>query len=234
MFQKIVIAIILGAGLTACSSYLKTSYNTEVFPVEAEKVSSQWVKDYLKPYKDSLDADMNQVIAYAETDFVVQRPSSNLTNWFADAVFSEMTKNKRFQDPIFCLFNTGGIRANINKGEVTLGDIFKVMPFDNRLVFVRLPKTVLPEIEAYLRKSGGEPISNAILTDKGLVINGDSDSDYITIITSDYLAAGGDKMTFMNKRVELTETGVLLRDVLIEAASTQGQLIEDTTIRIQL
>ena len=235
MIQKILFTIILGAGLTACSSYLATNYSSQTKPVDATQAQAKWVNDYIQPYKDSLDADMGKVVAQAPIDFIVERPSGTLNNWFADAVYSHMTRAVRFQDPVFCLFNTGGLRANINKGNVTLGDIFKVMPFDNMLVYVRIPRSVLPEIAAYLKKSGGEPLGNAMLVNGELKINGDNaDSDHVILITSDYLSAGGDKMNFMFKRTELVETGVLLRDVLIQAATEQGTLVVDQTKRIQL
>ena len=233
MIQKILSSIILGAGLTACSSYLTTNYSSKTTPVDTEGKKSEWVLDYIKPYKDSLDADMNKVIARAEVDFVVERPSGVLNNWFADAVFANSTRSVKFQYPVMCLFNTGGIRANINKGDVTLGDVFKVMPFDNMLVYVVMPMDVLPEIAAYLKKSGGEPISNAQLSNDGLAIGDGQKSDYFIIITSDYLAAGGDKMTFMQKKVDLTETGFLLRDVLIQEATEQKVLKADFNQRIQ-
>lgn len=234
MIQKILISIILGAGLTACSSYLASDITSKTTVVDATGEKDSWVINYVQPYKDSLDADMGKVIAFAPTSLVVERPSGTLNNWFADAVLSHMTKTVRFSDPVFCLFNTGGLRANINEGAVTLGDIFKVMPFDNMLVYVRIPKTVLPEIEAYLKKSGGEPIANAKLVDGNFVLDADNlESDYVILITSDYLAAGGDKMNFMSKRTELIETGILLRDALIQIALEQGTLSIDRTNRIQ-
>ena len=44
------------------------------------------------------------------------------------------TKNVKLAQPIFCLLNTGGLRSSIGKGTVSLGDIYKLMPFDNTIV----------------------------------------------------------------------------------------------------
>ena len=81
-------------------------------------------------------------------------------NWMADAVFANQTKNVRLSYPTFCLLNTGGIRSSLGIGPVSLGDLYKLMPFDNSIVWVRLPISTLESIESYIEESGGEPISN--------------------------------------------------------------------------
>jgi 2',3'-cyclic-nucleotide 2'-phosphodiesterase (5'-nucleotidase family) len=146
--------------------------------------------------------------------------------WVANALFVNQTKNVRLTQPVVCLLNTGGIRSSIGKGNVTLGDMYKVMPFDNTIVWVELPIEVLPEIEAYLNKSGGEPMANLILKEGKLSItNSPENPTHFWVITSDYLLNGGDKMNFFSKRTNLNETGKLLRDVLIEEARSQGKLM---------
>jgi hypothetical protein len=65
-------------------------------------------------------------------------------------------------------------------------------------------------------------------------VNGWSDTTtYFWVITSDYLANGGDKMTFFSKSRTVNRTGKLLRDVLIEEAIQQQLLVADSSIRIQ-
>jgi 2',3'-cyclic-nucleotide 2'-phosphodiesterase (5'-nucleotidase family) len=168
---------------------------------------------------------MNEVLAIAEVDFIVQRPASNLMNWVANTLFINQTKTVRLSQPVVCLLNTGGIRSSIGKGNVTLGDIYKVMPFDNTVVWVELPISVLPEIEAYLNKSGGEPMANLTLIEGKLSITSSPENaTHFWVITSDYLLNGGDKMTFFTKRTNVNETGKLLRDALIEEARNQGKL----------
>ena len=176
---------------------------------------------------------MNVKIAESKNDFIVARPSSNLMNWMADAVFSNQTKNKRLSQPTFCLLNTGGIRSSIGKGDVKLKDIYKVMPFDNSIVWVKLPIATLDEISAYLKNSGGEPISNIQMRAGKLVLNPDATTDCFWVITSDYLYHGGDHMDFFEKSLEVIETKTLIRDALIEEAKFQKVLINDPIIRIQ-
>lgn len=225
MILRKFIFILAGAGLWACSSHLVVNTNVSKEPVTKTIAADSSLNAFISPYKDSLDKRMNEVLAKAEVDFIVQRPSSNLMNWVANALFVNQTKNVRLTQPVVCLLNTGGIRSSIGKGNVTLGDMYKVMPFDNIVVWVELPISVLPEIEAYLNKTGGEPMANLSLIEGKLSIPSSPENpSHFWVITSDYLLNGGDKMTFFTKRTNVNETGKLLRDILIEEARNQGTL----------
>jgi 2',3'-cyclic-nucleotide 2'-phosphodiesterase (5'-nucleotidase family) len=219
------ILLFAGAGLWACSSHLVVNTNVSKEPVSKTITADSSLIAFISPYKDSLDKRMNEVLAIAEVDFIVQRPVSNLMNWVANALFVNQTKTVRLSQPVVCLLNTGGIRSSIGKGNVTLGDMYKVMPFDNMVVWVELPIEVLPEIEAYLNKSGGEPMANLTFNEGKLSITSSPENPtHFWVITSDFLLNGGDKMTFFTKRTNLNETGKLLRNVLIEEARNQGKL----------
>jgi len=225
MFRKISLFCV-GAGLLACSSHLVVTAPTGKTPVTNEIVSNEKMDKEIKPFRDSLEKRMGVKLAYSNVNFTVERPSSNLMNWVADAVYVNQTKTIRMTKPVICLLNTGGIRSSIGKGNVTLGDIYKVMPFDNTVVWVELPMSAKDDIATYLLKTGGEPISNATIRGGKLEFNSAPSAETFIVITSDYLANGGDKMTFFNKKISLNPTGKLLRDILIEEAKTQGVLVE--------
>ena len=202
--------------------------------IDSSIIGNSQIDSIILPYKDSLVKEMGEIVATSLYDYTIARPSSALGNWVADAIFVNQTKNVRLSIPIFCLLNTGGIRSTINKGEVTLGDLYKLMPFDNEVVWVKLEADQLPLIETYLRASGGEPIANATISDGKLNLNGwTNKTTEFWVITSDYLKNGGDKMSFFANPLEINTTGKLMRDVLIEEARFQGTLTIDSTLRIQ-
>lgn len=231
---KSALYIVIGAGLLACSSVSKKYVFSDNAKVIGGSKENSDIDQMIEPYRDSMQLEMGQVIAIAENDFIVQRPFGNLNNWVADAIFVSETKNKRLSLPIFCLLNTGGIRSTLNKGEITIGDIFKIAPFDNEIVWVRMPVSSLMKIESYLVKSGGEPIANAKIIDGKLKINGNPNlNEDVIIITSDYLFNGGDNMDFFQDKLEVTYTGELMRDVLIEEAKNQGTLINNNEHRMK-
>lgn len=217
----------------ACSSLSVSNQTDALIPIEKSDVISSPLEQQIKPYRDTIDWEMGVVIARADTNFIPERPSGNLNNWAADALLTNQTKNIRLNVPVMCLLNTGGLRATINKGDVTMGDLFKIMPFDNTVVWARMPVEVLPEIAAYLQKTGGEPISRATLINGILDVNGvTKDTKEVLIITSDYLINGGDKMYFFQKAIEVIHTGKLIRECLIIEAKEQGVLYSDPTQRI--
>ncbi len=233
MKLRIIIVLIAGAGLMACSSRLKVQSATNREAVSADTRQDSTLSSIIQPYKDSLDKRMNEVIGNSNNDFIVARPSSNLMNWVADAIFVNQTRNVRLAQPLICLLNTGGIRSSIGKGNITLGDIYKIMPFENTVVWVELPVSSIPEIESYLVKSGGEPLANCKLEKGKLVINGmRENTTHIWVLTSDYLMNGGDKMDFFKKKTNFNSTGKLIRDILIEEVKVQGTLSENGELRI--
>ena len=233
MIRNKIYIIILGASLWACSSHLVLHHVPSIVPISKENSADTVLQSFIKPYSDSLAKSMNQVIAYSEVDFIIERPCSNLMNWSADALLTHETRNVRLSQPVFCLLNTGGLRSGLNKGAITVGDLFKLMPFDNQVAWVQLPVSALPQIAYYLEQSGGEPIANASLENGKLSINGLNDThEFVWLITSDYLAKGGDKMQFFKLAQSIQIKSSTLRSIFIEEAQRQGNLMSNSEKRI--
>ena len=118
------------------------------------------VKDMIAPYKEQLDAEMNVVLGVIADDMVKARPNSNLGNWFADLL--QTISNIEFDGYVdFAVQNYGGLRVPVvAKGDLTVGDIYEVMPFDNKLVVLNLSgeKTLL--LLNRIADYGGWPISS--------------------------------------------------------------------------
>jgi 2',3'-cyclic-nucleotide 2'-phosphodiesterase (5'-nucleotidase family) len=231
---RLILMSFLGASLFACSSHIRIHELSKKSKVDASISSSLKIDELIQPYKDSLDKEMNQVIGFSKDNFEIQRPSSSLMNWCADAIFANQTRNIKLAQPIFCLLNTGGLRSTIGKGTVSLGDIYKLMPFDNTIVWVELPISSISEIEKYLSQSGGEPIANAKLENGKLLINGNNEKmTHFWVLTSDYLMNGGDKMSFFEHRTNAIMNGKLLRNAFIEEVKSQDTLIFNEELRIK-
>ena len=96
------------------------------------------------------------------------------------------------------LVQSGGIRADLTDGDITLRDIYSVLPYENRIIPVRLPgRSIRRLIEKAV--SGGEDAALAGVevtsSDETLTIyvNGvrlDDSRDY-TIALSEYVTSGG-------------------------------------------
>ncbi len=215
----------------ACSACFTPTFQIEARTVIGIQSSDPELVEMLQPYQDTLHTEFDAFVAATPEALILSRPSSNLMNWCADAVLSSQTANKRFNEPVICLLNTGGLRSSFGAGKLTLADFYKLMPFDNRLVWIHLPVYRISEIEKYLLKSGGEPIANCVFQDEKLQIPSLNKShDFIWVLTSDFLANGGDQMNFF-LGLEKQETNILLRDIFIETAKNQGVLVLDTQPR---
>lgn len=232
MIKRIFISFVIGAGLLACSSVREVSYESELINIQGEEQAMNGIDSLIAPYHDSLTDEMDIVIAHTSYSLEKNRPNGNLNNWAADAL------QDRFMDSLdaetLSLLNIGGLRNTINQGDVTIGDIFKVMPFDNEVVIVKMPLETLTELASYIVNSGGEPLSGAVLRYGGIMFNNGTPKDHYYIITSDYLMNGGDNMTFFEKRIDFHYAGMLLRDVFIEAAKDQSELEINDDLRIFL
>lgn len=238
MKLKFFIFLILGAGLLACSGVYEISVTGEQVEVNDSISSNNEIDSIIAPYQTEMSSKMNSVIAFAKNDFTKGRPNGSLNNWATDAVYVQQVMDHEGMErpgPFICLLNVGGLRNPLSEGGITLGDLYKLMPFDNEIVWVELPWEVGDDIAAYMNASGGEPIAGACVEGDSLLFTGYSTpTETFWVITSDYLMNGGDKMTFFEKQVYSEYSGTLLRDALIEQAQMQDTLLYNDEQRIRL
>lgn len=173
----------------------------------------------IAPYQQLLSAQMNQVIGFASCDLYKARPEGRLGNFVADAglAFGQNFFRDSAELLVFSLFNHGGLRAPLNRGEILLRHLYELMPFDNQFVLVKLPAERMSHIFNYLKNSGGEPLAGFTYVDSLVPTD-------FWMVTSDYLADGGDNMTFFREPLLRIDTGVLLRAFLIECVRESDSL----------
>ena len=225
----------IGAGLTACSFF---SHRAEFSQLEvkqdSEQSNSNPLESVIKVYRDSLNEEMSKIIAENEVLLIREKPCSALHNWVADAVHKAATDRMDLDAPAMTLLNHGGIRSSVEKGQVSIGDMFELMPFDNTLTYLKLPSSYRDSVFLYIKATGGEPISNAQIENNSLEISGLKNQSHFWLITNDYLANGGDNMRFALGIMDKIQSEKLIRDIYIEAAEKQGVLKIDSVCRVNL
>ncbi len=230
---SVLVSVFLGCRGVYSPSSTTTEYNildsTQIY-TDASLV------DMIQPYSEGLEAQMNRVLNTSEVEMFKARPEGLLSNFVADLIFEEV--NEILDEPAdFCLLNHGGLRRALPKGNITVGNIYELMPFDNEAVAVELSADKVKEIFSYLSNSGGEPVSNLQLNlskpEEGL-IGGKAVQNTTTyqVITSDYLANGGDKMYFFDNPINKTKTGLKIRDLIIE--HIEEEQLEGKTLKSSL
>lgn len=193
----------------------------------------------IKEYRSSLENDMNRILVYSEHVMEKSSPEGLLNNFVADLVFTTGQELYKAEDekPIdFCLLNYGGLRVPLPEGEVTYSRVFELLPFENEMVVITLSGQKTLELFNYLaNSSNGMPVAGIKLTIENkspktiLVQNQEFDiSRNYKILTSDYLAGGGDSMNFFLQPINYELLGTRVRDAIIqhmEAVHSKGQKI---------
>lgn len=233
MKKIIFLFFLIGAGVTACSYHLQVKGSKQ--NIDGSSKSSVEMDSLIAPYRREMMKEFGQVIGETTNDLVVGRPNSILGFWLCDQLIAKAKDSSLFkQEPLVAFINNGGLRADIPKGPITIGDIYKVMPFDNRVVYLKLSLDKIPEIEAYLKERGGEPIGGFSLI-RGKLEFPDSrakQKGYFWVVTSDFLANGGDNMFFFNNPLDRLDTNVLFRDFIIEAVKKEKKITYSPQERI--
>jgi 2',3'-cyclic-nucleotide 2'-phosphodiesterase (5'-nucleotidase family) len=186
------------------------------YPVDV-KIASM-----VEPYRLKLDETMNEVIAYCDVEMIKGKPTSNLTNWFTDVLL--VSAQKLVSDSLdFAVQNYGGIRLPaIPKGNMTVGKVYELMPFDNIMYVLELKGSVVQQLFDRMAESGGWPVSKNVYFEiaygkaKNVKIKEmplDTNKIYYAALP-DYVANGGDNMTFL-KECKMHNTNTLIRDMII-------------------
>lgn len=230
--RRIIILFLTIVGTVSCKHQGKHLSKIEGKQININKkiVSDKAIEDFIQPYKKKLDTEMNEVLSFAPKDLSSEdgEYESTMGNLLADLCYEEanMVFNKREGKNIdFVLLNHGGIRSGILKGNVTMADAFKVMPFENNLVVVKLPASKINEMMLYLSKAKrAHPVSKQIklsIFEKGgysVTINGkqlNKNKNYY-VLTSDYLQNGGDNMNFFKNPLKLYLLDYKVRNAIID------------------
>ena len=208
--MKSIVKIYLFLFLFSCKNGFDNTYDgSQVIEVK-NQIDSNIVK-IINPYKINLDKEMNKIISYTTSDLEKGKPEGKLGNFICDL---SLIKAEGKAD--ICVFNNGGLRDIISKGNITISDIFQVMPFENELVIIELDKKEYDTLLEYITDRGDEPFSGTeIIKENDTIISDYNNYKKIRVLTSDYLANGGDNMDFFIGKNQ-NKLGIKLRDAIIE------------------
>ncbi|RPD50262.1 hypothetical protein DNI29_05560 [Hymenobacter sediminis] len=211
----------------------------QLAPVTAQPVGKSIPEDpkaaaTIAPYRQRVTEQMTAVLGQAPVAITKNGGESPLANFVAD--IQRVRASREFKQPIdLSVMTSGGLRAPIPAGAVTVGSVFELMPFENELVVLDAPGAVVQQLFDYAARVK-MPVSGATYTvsaeGKPQEVRIGSQpldpSRTYTIAISDYLAGGGDNLTFF-KALKPRGTGVLLRSAIVDymrELTQQGKPIE--------
>jgi 2',3'-cyclic-nucleotide 2'-phosphodiesterase (5'-nucleotidase family) len=145
------------------------------------------------------------------------QPKGVLGNFIVDLCLI-WSNRSYFQPADICILNHEGLKTSLSSGNITVGNTYELIPNNHTLVLLKLKGKQLREVINYVINTCGQPFGGmAIYKNQGYLNNlSISDSQKYWIITTDYLANGGNNMGFLQHAIERINTNVLLRDVIIK------------------
>jgi len=217
----------------ACSS--KKEYVTKIegkqIGVTNANGEDAKIEAFIKPYRENIDKDMNEVLAFAPETLDKSKGEwqTNLGSLQADVTLAAADKIFKLREKKsidICLLNHGGIRSIIPQGNVTTRTAFELMPFENNLVVVALKGEQIVEMVNYIiAEKKPHPLSGMqIILNKdaksyrSISVQGkplDLNKTYY-VATNDYLYNGGDSMNFFKKGSAVYDLDYKLRNVWID------------------
>ena len=180
----------------------------------------------IAPFNERLGNEMSQVIGHAPILMEKGRPQGLLGNFTTDAlrIMGEQVYGHAMD---LGITNNGGLRNTLPDGDVTVGTMFSIFPFENELTILEMKGSDVLELINGLagRKLDAMSGINVVLELDGdrvyassIKIGGqpvDPERIYY-VATIDYLAEGNSGMGAMTKAIKTTKTGYLLRDMMID------------------
>lgn len=150
---------------------------------------------------------------------------STMGNMVADSILNA------FPEYDFAVTNSGGLRQDIDAGEVTVGELISAFPFPNTIVQLEMKGKDLRMIfehgagltNGILQVSKGvemsydenKPIGNRVTEIKIKGVPLDDDKNY-KVLTSNFLADGGDGFLVFKKNSFYKNSGVQILDAMIK------------------
>lgn len=193
------------------------------------------VQELIAPYKEKLDEKMNEIMAINKADMFKAKPEGELNNFMCDAAIT-YSREVLKKEVDFAIANYGGMRIpQLPAGPVTLGKLYELMPFENRLLILEMSAEKVERLFQQITRYGGWPVSkevnlkmDTITSSFDLLLSGEEiiAEKIYRVVIPDYIANGGDQCDFLIE-CKQEDLGVLFRDALIEYAQLISEKGED-------
>lgn len=225
----------------------KPSFTYKLLPVKNyldKKVDPEF-SAVIDAYTADVKQEMDRVLGYAPQAIRKGSPESPLGNLSADGLVW-MAKELFGVEADVATYNSGGIRAEISKGDVTVGDVYAVYPFDNKLSILTLKGSDLLTFFDGVASAGGAPINKGVrmvISDKkvkSVTVGGkavDKNKTY-TLATIDYVVNAKDYG--LDNAISRRDHDEMIRDCMVEyieylaAQNSRGEITASTDGRIKI
>ena len=225
--------------LTACgkkSGDFEYSWQYHYIDSRLDNGKDMTAVDIIAKYQPQV-APLMEIIGY--TDRVIESrrgPESELSNFAADVIRERA--EKELGEPVqLAMTNYGGIRTAMPQGDVRVYDIYSIFPFENHIVICKVKGRKLRQFfDNYAKKGYVECLSgvqavldNDRFTKFNIAGKPLDDNKTYNFATINFLLDGGDGSRIGAYSDEIIETGVLIRDAIVDYIkdlTAQGKKID--------
>jgi 2',3'-cyclic-nucleotide 2'-phosphodiesterase (5'-nucleotidase family) len=221
--RRLPIYLVLFFLLSACSKYFSPRETQTQHYSLKQTTGDSLSQVSIAPYKNKLDADMKIIVASSDSALTREGPEPLVGNFVMQAMDHFVSEHKpKLKGNRILVMNYGGLRNTLPSGAITRRSIFELMPFDNELVVIGISGKKLKDCVASMA-ANGKLLSTDIaftLEDKlalDVKVNGKEidEAGTYTIVTTDYLAMGGDNCVFFKEPLYFENSTIKLRDAII-------------------
>lgn len=206
--KPLLILLLIAGCKIAPRSYVQPTQNT---PVAADIAADAKIAEMILPYTEGMSKAMDEVIGFCPAFLEKKKPRSILGDFMAEATYQAAVATGKRID--FCLLNYGGIRSTLDSGEITIGEVYQIMPFENEISILTLSKAQMDTLFKIIADKGGEPFADH--TKKNQTAYKNKNRNTYRVATNDYMANGGDNYVILTEALERIDTGIKIRDGLI-------------------
>ncbi len=166
----------------------------ELIDLNSYTAEDAGLKAIIEQYNESMAVVLDEVIGYSH----LNHQKSQVGCFYTDALRQRMDVDVSFQ-------NSGGIRAGLNQGDITVGEVYAFDPFDNGAVIYEM---TVSDIKAFLKGSGSgfyysgirisQDANSVVIRDMNNTVIPNSSilrvgiNDYIPAVYDNYFPAVGD------------------------------------------
>ena len=225
------LAVLLLAGCTRPAQVLQIDARPLGVTASLDATPDSTCCAIIDEYRNLVVEKQSPVLGTCATLMDKSLPECELANFAADAI--RHAGDLANGTPVdLGITNMGGLRNVFNPGDITVGDIYNMFPFENYLFLLTLNGQQLTTLFEQVAAAGGQCISGARLVISsdgrllGATVGGrdvDSEASY-RIATINYLAEGNDGLSVLAEGTDrrLCEDGVM-RQVVTDYIATFTQ-----------
>lgn len=217
-------------------------YTTVLLDSTYSRNENPEMKKYVEHLRKDLSKEMDKIIGESAETLTSYAPASPLSNLLTDMILDfgkAFMKEHHGVSADLSLINFGGIRNIMPKGDITVGTVFQILPFENSLVILSLKGSELKKVFSRFTDKNNQPYSNARMVYRNgkparITVDGGEihDERIYRMVTVDFIQTGGDHILENIEWEDVVYTDRLIRDVIIEEIqkmSAQGKRVNAVT-----